>query len=79
MSWPSPLRSRWAMGGNDREPGVHAGDHIGDGDADALRAAAFAVVALAGDAHQAAHALEHQVVRGARGIGPLGPKPVTEQ
>jgi hypothetical protein len=54
----------------DCDGAVHAGEDIGDGDAHFLRAAAGQVIALAGDAHQAAHALEHEVVAGAVGVRP---------
>src|SRR5262245_64763283 len=58
------VRERGANG----DARVHAGDQIGDRDAGLLRPAARAVVALAGDAHQAAHALDHEVV--ARALAP---------
>ena len=46
---------------------------------DLLRSAAGELVALAGDAHQAAHALEDEVVAGRCAYGPSWPNPVTEQ
>ena len=49
---------------------VEPGQHVGDGDAHLLRAAARKVVALAGDRHQPAHRLDEEVVAGAVGIGP---------
>src|SRR5713101_1604322 len=52
----------------DRDRGVHAGDDVGDGDAGALRPAARRAVRFAGDAHHAAHALDHEVVAGALAI-----------
>src|SRR5919197_3959471 len=51
-----------------RDRGVHAGDDVGDRHAGALRAAARRVIGLAGDAHHAAHALDHEVVTGALAI-----------
>ena len=60
------MRKRGAYG----DAGVHAGDQVGDRDPRLLRAAARPVVALAGDAHQAAHALDHEVVP-----RPLAPRP----
>src|SRR5581483_5815356 len=41
---------------------VHAGDDVGDRHAGALRTAARRSVGLAGDAHHAAHALDHEIV-----------------
>src|SRR5690606_7768274 len=55
--------------GQDGDGGVHAGDDVGDGDAGFLRAAAGQVVAFAGDAHQPADGLEHEVVAGLAGAG----------
>ncbi len=55
--------------GQDADGGVHAGHQVGHGHARLLRTAARQVVALAGDAHQAAHALNHEVVAGAAGVG----------
>src|SRR5581483_3149873 len=49
---------------------VHAGDDVGDRHAGALRAAARRAVGLAGDAHHAAHALDHEVVARAFAIRP---------
>ena len=54
---------------------VHAGEDIGDRDADLHRAGADFAVALAGDAHQATHALEDEVVAGARRVGPVLTEP----
>src|SRR5262249_34716617 len=48
----------------DREARVHPGHDVGDGNSDLLRAAARQLIALAGDAHQAAHALEDEIVSG---------------
>ena len=45
------------------------------GDAGLLRLA----VRLAGEVHDAAHALDHEVVAGARRVGSVWPKPVIEQ
>src|SRR5688572_21477366 len=52
----------------DGDARVHAGNEVGDRDAGFLRAAAGPVIALAGDAHQPAHALDHEVV--ARALAP---------
>src|SRR5206468_8113055 len=49
----------------DGEARVHPGEDVGDGDADFLRTASWLAVALAGDAHEATHALEDEVVAGA--------------
>ena len=62
-----------AQRGEDRGHRVHAGEEIGDGDADLLRPAARGVVGdlgarRAGDAHQAAHALDGVVVAGALAV-----------
>ena len=68
MCWPLPVR----RGGAARpgcHRGVHAGEQVGDRDADLLRAAAGQVVALAGHAHQPAHALDDVVVAGAVAVG----------
>ena len=54
------VRERRAHG--DRR--VHAGHDVGDRDARLLRPAAGQVVALAGDAHQPGHPLDHEVVAG---------------
>ncbi|MCY1220412.1 hypothetical protein D9M72_324230 [compost metagenome] len=55
---------RMAQRGQHRHRGIHAGEHVDHRDADLLRPAAGQVVALAGDAHQAAEALEDEVVAG---------------
>src|SRR5688572_13200714 len=44
--------------GADRDRRVHAGDDVGDRHSRALRL----IVGLAGDAHHAAHTLDHEVV-----------------
>ncbi len=54
--------------GQDADRGIHAGHQVGHRHARLLRAAAGQVVALAGDTHQAAHALDHEIVAGAAGI-----------
>ncbi|MNS90590.1 hypothetical protein D3C72_1246460 [compost metagenome] len=48
--------------------GVLASHQVGDGHAGLLRAAAGQVVALAGQAHEAAHALDDEVIARARGV-----------
>ena len=58
-----------AQRGQDGHGGVHAGEQVGHRHAHLLRAAAE-VVALAGDAHQPAHALDRVVVAGAVAVGP---------
>src|SRR5262249_22958498 len=58
----------------DGEARVHAGDDVGDRDADLLRPAARELVALAGDAHEATHALEDEIVAGALGEGAVLPE-----
>ena len=55
--------------GAHRQAGIHAGQHIGDGDTDFLWPATGFVVALAGDGHQSAHALENEVIARAGGVG----------
>src|SRR6266571_1209104 len=52
-------------GRRDGETRVHSREDVGHGDAHLLGTAAGLAVALAGDAHQAAHALEDEVVAGA--------------
>src|SRR5258706_2506575 len=52
-------------GRGDGQARVHPGEDVGDRDADLLRTAAGLAVALTGDAHEAAHALEDEVVAGA--------------
>ena len=54
--------------GEDRRGRVHARHQVGDRDAGLLRPAARPVVALAGDAHEAAHPLDDEVVAGAIGV-----------
>ena len=49
----------------DRGGRVHAGHQVGNCDAGFLRPAAGQIVALAGDAHEAAHALDDEIVAGA--------------
>src|SRR5207247_10088848 len=44
---------------------VHPGEDIGDGDPHFLRTASRLAVALPGDAHEAPHSLEDEVVSGA--------------
>src|SRR5436309_6851855 len=53
--------------GGDREARVHAAQHVGHGDADLLRSPA-AIVALSGDAHEAAQSLKQEVVAGTLGV-----------
>ena len=62
MYWPSPVRSRWVRAVSTAIGRVHAGHQVGDRDARLLRAAARLAVALAGDAHEAADALDDEVV-----------------
>ena len=62
-----------AQRGEDRGHGVHAGEEIGDRDADLLRPAAGSVVGdlrarRAGHAHQPAHSLHRVVVAGALAV-----------
>ena len=52
------------LDGDDR---IEAGEDVGDGDARLLRLAA----GLAGDRHHAGHALDDEVVAGARRVGPV--------
>src|SRR5688572_5336586 len=49
---------------------VHASNQVRDGDAGLLRTPASPLVTLTGDAHEAAHALDHEVVS-----RPLTPRP----
>src|SRR5204862_4221256 len=53
----------------------HSGQHVGDRDADLLRAGARLAVALAGDRHQPAHALEDEVVAWAGRVRSVLPEP----
>ena len=63
---PLPLAGDRAVGQRrtDRDAGVHPRGHVDDRNADTLRTAAGHAVGLAGDAHQTAHALRHEVVTG---------------
>ena len=56
-------------GGQNGAAGVHAGEQVGQRHAHPQRAAAGRLVGTPGDAHHAAHGLDHQVVAGARGVG----------
>ena len=60
--------------GEDGGCGVDAGEHIRQRHTHPLRAAARHAVGLAGDAHHAAHGLNHQVVTGAFGIRAVLPE-----
>ncbi len=57
--------------GQDGVAGVQAGEHVHHGHADLQRPATGLPVGMAGDAHQAAHGLHHQVIAGAFGIRPV--------
>ncbi len=57
--------------GQHGDGGVHAGHQVGQRHAGLLRAAAGQVVALAGHRHQAAHALDQEVVAGAVRVRPV--------
>ena len=57
-------------GRQNRTTGVNAGKQIRQGHAHALRAAAGCAFGFAGDAHHAAHGLDHQIVTSALGVGP---------
>ena len=59
---PSPGLVAAPERGEDRDRGIDPGENVGIGDADLLRLA----VRLAGQVHDAAHALDHEVVAGAR-------------
>ncbi len=56
-------------GGEHRGGGVQPGEDIGQRHADLHRTGAFLVVGAPGEAHQAAQALDHEVIAGALGIG----------
>ena len=62
---PSPVSSRRRSAARIATVGIDAGEDVGIGDADLLRLA----VRLAGQVHDAAHPLDHQVVAGAVRIG----------
>ena len=64
---PSPVSSRRRSAARIADGGIDAGEDVGEGDADLLRLA----VRRAGQVHDAAHALDHEVVAGARRIGPV--------
>jgi hypothetical protein len=66
ICWPAPGRGPLVQRGQDRRDRVDAGEDVGDRDAGFLRLA----VGLAGDRHQAGHALDDEIVAGAMGIGP---------
>ncbi len=53
---------------HDGDGGVHAGHQVGQRHAGFLRAAAGQVVAFAGHRHQAAHALDQEIIAGAVGV-----------
>jgi hypothetical protein len=57
--------------GEYRVAGIQAGQDVGQRDADFLRSGAVLVLGAAGDAHQAAHALDQEVIAGAGGIRPV--------
>jgi hypothetical protein len=54
--------------GQDGIAGIQAREHVDHGHAHLQRAAAGLAIGMAGDAHQAAHGLHHQVIAGALGI-----------
>ena len=56
--------------GQDGAAGIDTCEQVGQRHAHALRAAAGRALGFAGDAHHAAHGLDHQVVTGALGVGP---------
>ena len=60
---------RVGEGGEHRGGGVQPGEDIGQRHADLHRTGAFLVVGAPGEAHQAAQALDHEVIAGALGIG----------
>jgi hypothetical protein len=66
---PSPISP--VQGREDRDAGVEAGEQIGDRNAYAHRPAARIAVGQAGDAHQAAHALDHEIITGAVRVRPV--------
>ena len=71
MWQPSPVSSSPPKRRENGDGGIDAGEDVGIGDADLLRLA----LGLAGQVHDAAHALDHQVVAGAMRIGAVLPKP----
>ena len=62
MCWPSPVRSTTDQRGLDRHRGIQASHQVGERHAGFLRAATGQIIALAGDAHQTAHALNDEVI-----------------
>jgi hypothetical protein len=68
MYWPTPATARLRDRRQDRRRRVHAGRQVGDCDASLLRTAARPIVALAGDAHEAADALDDEIVARAVGV-----------
>ncbi len=71
LTWQSssqPAIGALQQRGQDAHGGIHAGHEVGHGHAGLLRAAAGQVVAFARNAHQAAHALDHEVIPGAAGV-----------
>jgi hypothetical protein len=66
MCWPSPVFGHDGQRGEHGVAGIQAGQDVGQRHADLLRAGAVLAVGAAGDAHQAAHALDQEVVAGAR-------------
>jgi hypothetical protein len=69
MCWPWPVFLAVQQRGQDGVAGIQAGQDVGQRDADLLRPGAFLALGAAGDAHQAAHALDQEIVAGARGVG----------
>src|SRR5882757_4069382 len=65
---PGPALRAVRKCGADRDRSIHSGDDIGDRHTRSLRPAARRIVRFAGDAHHAAHALDHEVVAGALAI-----------
>ena len=61
----SPGRGALVDGRQDGSGGIDAGENVGHGDAHLL----WLAVRLSGDAHQAGHALDDEIIAGAAGIG----------
>src|SRR5262245_33751041 len=68
-----PLTALLAMCkcGKHADDGIEPGEQIGEGDAALDRTGARLALGQAGDAHDAAHPLNHEVIAGALGIGPV--------
>ena len=73
LPFPGPLGS--TQRGQDGGAGVDTGEQVGDGNAHAQRPCPGGTIRATGDAHQAAHGLDQQVVASAAGVRPVLTEP----